>query len=129
MANETQTAASLSERIARLAHSLGLAEALLDAKKRGVSKRNAIRQLHHTDVRHSIGEERAESNPHVDRRHKRTMRIRPEHTGAQRMMRQRQRTIFAAQAELEQFIALADAAYELDVSPLEGDAREEQDNA
>ena len=112
MADTTQAADSLSERIARLAHSLGLAEALLDATKRGVSKRNAIRQLHHTDIRRSRGEESQESNPHVDRRRKREMRIRPEHTGAQRMMRHRQRDIFAAELELETFIAAADAAYD-----------------
>lgn len=113
-----------ARRIASLEHSLELSLRIGAAKRSGISKRVAIKQLHFTDIRHSLGDQSAESNPHVDRRRKRTMRIRPEHTGAQRVMRARQRDIFAAETELEQFIALADAAYDLSDAS-QGDARAE----
>jgi hypothetical protein len=133
-ADTTATSEQLSKRIASLAHSLALAKAVGTAT--GRAKRNVIKALHHTDIRYSHGEENGVSNPHVDRRHKRQMRIRPEHTGAQRMMRKRQRTIWDAEDELEQFIAKADIDFDADIlasselseSPIMRDAREEQDN-
>jgi hypothetical protein len=104
----------LKQRIATLAHSLSLASAI--GTTRGTTKRNVIKQLHHTDIRRSNGEESVVSNPHVDLRRKRTMRIRPEHTGAQRMMRARQRDINAAELELESWIAQADIDFDGEVT-------------
>lgn len=110
----TQTPEQLAASIAALQHSLRLATEIRDGKALGKSKRQVIRQLHHTDIRRSMGEEQGVSNPHTDLRHKRTMKIRAEHTGAQRMMRKRQRTIWAAEEELEHLIGAADAAYSID---------------
>jgi hypothetical protein len=115
--SETRTTEQLERRVASLAHSLALAQAV--AGKRGVSKRNAIRQLHHTDLRHSVGEERAESNPHVDRRRKREMKIRAEHTGAQRVMRRRSRDVYEGELDTLRLNEIADVAYEFDFATLE----------
>jgi len=109
MAN-THTTQQLERRVASLAHSLALAQVV--SGKRGVAKRNAIRQLHHTDLRHSVGEERAESNPHVDRRRKREMKIRAEHTGVQRVMRRRSRDVYEGELDTERLIEAADVAYD-----------------
>jgi hypothetical protein len=110
---------ALSDRIARLAHSIGLLEALNEAKHSGVSRRTAMRRMHaNLDIRHSVGEEQGESNPHVDRRRKREMRLRPEHTGAQRMMRQRQRDILAGEEDTERLIHLADDEFDMDIEPV-----------
>jgi len=102
----------LKRRIDQLAHSLALSKAIGAAAGLGKRKRDAIRQLHFTDIRESVGEEFSRSNPRIKGRTKREMRVRAEHTGAQRVMRQRQRDILAAEQELERFIIEADADYD-----------------
>lgn len=130
----------LAGRIEALKHSLALADAIAAGKALGKTKRTVIRQLHFTDLRHSVGEERAESNPHVDRRRKRAMRIRLESRHGQRVMRQRSRDIYEGEQDTERILAQNDIAYdfdfdasiaganELDSAPLEGAVREEQHN-
>lgn len=110
----TNSAQHLSEQVARLKHSLALAEILLDAKKRGISKRVAIKQLHFTDLRHSHGEEHSGSNAHVDRRRKREMRIRRESYHGQKMLRARARDIYEGELDTERITALNDIAYDFD---------------
>jgi len=108
--NKTQ---QLDSRVASLAHSLALAQVV--AGKRGVAKRNAIRQLHHTDVRSSHGSELDRSNPHVSEpTRRRNMKIRAEHTGAQRVMRRRSRDVYEGELDTERLIEAADVAYDFD---------------
>lgn len=120
---------TLDARVARLMHSIGLLEALNSAQKLGIPKRTAIKQLHFTDIRRTHGEERVGSNRHVDARHKREMRLRCEHTGAQRVMRRRSRDIFAAEEELESFIQAADMAYDFDAQFASTDSAEPLESA
>jgi len=111
MAN-THTTQQLERRVASLAHSLALAQAV--SGKRGIAKRNAIRQLHHTDVRSSHGPELDRSNPHVSEpTRRRNMKIRAEHTGAQRVMRRRSRDVYEGELDTE-LIEAADVACDFD---------------
>lgn len=132
----SDTAEVLKQRIDSLAHSLRLAETLNTAIRAGVPRRK-VRFASAPDIRRSHGEEASGSNPHVDRRRKREMKIRLENRHGQRMLQRRSREIFEGELDTERLIAANDAAYDFDFDaqlasnelsePQEG-AREEQNN-
>lgn len=103
----------LISRIAQLRHDLGLAESHNERLSAGRSRRQwRYKFAKGADFRHSLGEEHAGSNPHVDRRRKRAMRIRLENPNGQRMLRRRQRDIYEGELDTERIIALNDLDFD-----------------